>query len=234
MRQAVAYGLDRAGVVKSFYAGRGTVANEFMPPQVVGYSKTVPKYTYNPEKAKQLLQQAGLTLPVEVDFWYPTDVSRPYMPDPAAELPGVRREPRQVRLQGRPERALRGGPDYLGPRPGGQGAGSNLIGWTGDFGDPDNFVGTFFRTKQAQWGFNNPQLFALLNKALTRRTSRSAPRSTRQANNMIMKFLPGVPYVHTKPALAFQKNVIGLHPEPGVPGAVRDRPLRRIARSRIA
>ena len=83
VRQAVAYGLDRAGVVKSFYAGRGTVADEFMPPEVVGYSKTVPKYTYNPEKAKQLLQKAGLTLPVEVEFWYPTDVSRPYMPDPA-------------------------------------------------------------------------------------------------------------------------------------------------------
>ena len=83
VRQAVAYGLDRAGVVKSFYAGRGKVANEFMPPEVVGYSKDVTKYPYNPEKAKQLLQQAGLTLPVEVEFWYPTDVSRPYMPDPA-------------------------------------------------------------------------------------------------------------------------------------------------------
>ena len=45
---------------------------------------------------------------------------------------------------------------------------------------------------------------------------------------MIMKFLPGVPYVHTKPALAFQKNVDRVHPEPGVAGAVRDRPLRRI------
>ena len=80
VRQAVAYGLDRAGVVKAFYAGRGEVANEFMPPQVLGYAKNVAKYSYNPTKARQLLQQAGLTLPVEVEFWYPTDVSRPYMP----------------------------------------------------------------------------------------------------------------------------------------------------------
>ncbi len=34
VRQAVAHGLDRAGVVKAFYAGRGEVAHEFMPPQV--------------------------------------------------------------------------------------------------------------------------------------------------------------------------------------------------------
>jgi peptide/nickel transport system substrate-binding protein len=29
-----------------------------------------------------------------------------------------------------------------------------------------------------------------------------------------MDFLPGVPYVHTKPALAFQKNVVGYVPSP--------------------
>ncbi len=29
-----------------------------------------------------------------------------------------------------------------------------------------------------------------------------------------MKFLPIVPYVHSRPALAFQKNVIGYIPSP--------------------
>ena len=29
-----------------------------------------------------------------------------------------------------------------------------------------------------------------------------------------MQFLPGVPYVHTKPALAFAKNVKGFVPSP--------------------
>ena len=82
VRQAVAYGLDRASVVGSFYAGRGNVALNFEPPSVQGYNPNVTQYPYNPDKAKQLLQAAGLTLPVPVDFWYPTDVSRPYMPDP--------------------------------------------------------------------------------------------------------------------------------------------------------
>ena len=36
-----------------------------------------------------------------------------------------------------------------------------------------------------------------------------------------MKFLPGVPYVHTSPALAFQKNVNGYVPSPVVARAVR-------------
>ena len=61
---------------------------------------------------------------------------------------------------------------------------------------------------------NNPKLFALLKKALieTNLTKRAA--LYRQANNMIMNFLPGVPYVHTKPALAFQKRVTGYIPSP--------------------
>jgi peptide/nickel transport system substrate-binding protein len=213
VRQAVAYGLDRAGVVKSFYAGRGTVADEFMPPQVVGYSKTVKKYTYDPEKAKQLLRQAGLTLPVEVEFWYPTDVSRPYMPDPARNFQAFAASLDKSGFKVIPKSAP-WRPDYVSRVQAGTAGALNLIGWTGDFGDPDNFIGTFFRTKQGQWGFNNPKLFALLNKALieTNLTKRAA--LYRQANNMIMQFLPGVPYVHTKPALAFQKNVVGYIPSP--------------------
>ena len=38
-----------------------------------------------------------------------------------------------------------------------------------------------------------------------------------------MDFLPGVPYVHTKPALAFEANVTGYVPSPVVARAVLDR-----------
>ncbi len=31
---------------------------------------------------------------------------------------------------------------------------------------------------------------------------------------MVMKYLPMVPYVHTKPALGFQKRVVGYTPSP--------------------
>src|SRR5207302_6573474 len=44
VRQAVAYGLDRASVVRSFYFGRAVVAQEFLPPQIFGWTNKVPKY----------------------------------------------------------------------------------------------------------------------------------------------------------------------------------------------
>ena len=83
VRQAVAYGLNSAAIVKAFYGGVGTPATQFLPPSLVGYAKKgVPLFKYDPAKSIALLKQAGLTPPVKIDFWWPTSVSRPYMPDP--------------------------------------------------------------------------------------------------------------------------------------------------------
>ncbi len=213
VRQAVAYGLDRSAVVKGFYAGRGVVADQFMPDQVVGFAKTgVPQYTYDPNKAKALLQQAGLTLPVAVDFWYPTSVSRPYMPDPKrnAEAFGASLEKAgfKVTFHSSPWR-----PDYLGSVQSGK-AQLYLLGWTGDFGDPANFLNVHFGAPNDQFGFSNPALFSLLQKADSETNLTKRAALYQQASIMVMKFLPMVPYVHSKPALGFQKKVNGYKPSP--------------------
>ena len=208
VRQAVAYGLDRVSVVKSFYGGRAQVATQFMPPQLFGWAKDVKKYSFNPARAKQLLQQAGLTLPVEIEFWYPTDISRGYMPDPQrnfqAFAASLEKSGFKVVAKSAPWR-----PDYVSRVQAGTAGHLNLIGWTGDFGDPDNFIGTFFRTKQSQWGPINPKIHSLLNQALAETNADVRVALYKRANRLIMQTLPGVPYVHTKPALAFKKNVVG-------------------------
>jgi peptide/nickel transport system substrate-binding protein len=212
VRQAVAYGLDRASVIKAFYAGRGVVAKEFQPPSLFGYSKTVKQYSYNPAKSRALLKAAGLKLPVKISFWYPTEVSRPYMPDPQKNFQAFAASLTKAGFKVVPH-AAPWSPDYLGGVQDGK-AQVYLYGWTGDYGDPDNFDGTFFRTPQKQWGFNNKAIFDILTKA--RDESNLAKRTAlyRRANNMLMNFLPGVPYAHTSPALAFQKNVNGYVPSP--------------------
>ena len=213
VRQALAFGLDRAGVVNGFYAGRGQVANQFLPPLVVGYAnKGVPVYTFNPDKAKQLLQQAGVTLPLAVDFYYPTSVSRPYMPDPKKNAEafgaGLEKSGFKVTFHAAPWR-----PDYLGEVQSGK-AELYLLGWTGDFGDPANFLNVHFGAVNDQFGFNNPSLFSLLQKADSETNLEKRAALYQQASIDVMKFLPMVPYVHSMPALAFQKNVLGNKPSP--------------------
>ena len=212
VRQAVAYGLDRASVVKAFYGGRGVVAKEFQPPSLFGYSNNVKQYPYNPAKSRALLKAAGLKLPVKINFWYPTSVSRPYMPDPQKNFEAFSASLTKAGFKVVPH-AAPWNPDYLGGVQDGK-AQVYLYGWTGDFGDPEDFAGVFFRTPQKQWGFNNPAIFNILTKARDESSLAKRIALYKQANNMIMNFLPGVPYVHTSPALAFQKNVNGYVPSP--------------------
>ena len=213
VRQAVAAGLDREAVVKNFYAGRGDVATQFMPPSLFGYADDVMKYNYDPAKAKALLQKAGVKTPLKVDFWYPTDVSRPYMPDPKRNFEAFAASLNKSGFQVVPHSAP-WSPDYVGRVDEGKAGALNLIGWTGDFGDPDNFVGTFFQQPTDQFGFENEEIFNTLNEAETETDSAKRTALYEEANREIMKFLPGVPYVNTEPALAFNSNVKGYVPSP--------------------
>ncbi len=212
VRQAIAHGLNRQEVVDNFYGGRGEVAKEFMPPEVTGYADDVTEYEFDPEKSKQLLQEAGLTLPVPIEFWYPSDVSRPYMPDPKRNFEAFRQSLEQSGFKVTPKTAP-WSPDYLGNVDEGN-AQVYLLGWTGDYGDPDNFVGTFFQNPQKAWGFTNQEIHTALADAETETDLEAREQAYQEANRKIMDFLPGVPYVHTKPALAFAANVSGYEPSP--------------------
>ena len=206
VRQAVAHGLDRASVVAAFYAGRGQVAHQFQPPSLFGWAEDVKKYPYNPARSKQLLGQAGLSLPVEIEFWYPTGVTRPYMPDPKRNFEAFAASLEQsgfkVVAKSAPWR-----PDYVKNVNQGTAGHLNLIGWSGDYGDPDNFLGTFFQEYNPQWGFRNAKITNLLNRAEEEVNLAKRIKLYQEANREIMKFLPGVPYAHTKPALGAEKRI---------------------------
>jgi peptide/nickel transport system substrate-binding protein len=215
VRQAIAHGLNREEVVSEFYPEGAEVATQFMPPLVEGYADDVTEYEFDPERSKQLLQEAGLTLPVQIEFWYPSDVSRPYMPDPKRNFEAFRASLEQSGFRVVPKTAP-WSPDYLGQVDEGN-AGIYLLGWTGDYGDPDNFVGTFFQNPQKAWGtiaHPNQEVTDKLNEAETETDLEAREGLYQEANRLIMDWLPGVPYVHTKPALAFTANVEGYEPSP--------------------
>jgi peptide/nickel transport system substrate-binding protein len=209
VRQAVAYGLNRAAVVKNFYYGTGQVAHEFQPPSLFGYAKNVPKYAYNPTKAKALLNSSACKVPCKIDFWYPTDVSRPYMPDPKRNFEGFAASLNDsgfnVVAHSAPWR-----PTYVPKVNEGSAGDLNLIGWTGDYGDPDNFLGTFFRNFNPQFGFNNSAITGILNRALNEPNFPKRVKLYQQANILIMKYLPGIPYAHATPALGAEKRITKL------------------------
>ena len=132
---------------------------------------------------------------------------------PEAELRGLRGQPEQVRLQGRPaQRAVE--PRLRGPRRRGQGRSP----------EPDRLDRRLRRSRQlhrdvlpaADRPVRVPERGDLQHAQQGGAGDRSAKRTElyKEANEEIMRFLPGVPYVNTKPALAFKSNVKGYVPSP--------------------
>lgn len=211
IRQAVAYAINRQALVTANYPPGSAVAKEFMPPELFGYADDVTTYDYSVDKAKQAIAESGVTNPT-LEFWYPTNVSRPYMPDPEANYQAMKAdlEAAGFKVTTKSDDWANGYLDTV------QSGGSQLylFGWTGDFGDPDNFVGTFFRTKQPQWGPIDPTIYTTLEKARTDPNETERTATYQEANKKIMDFLPGLPYVHTSPRLVLAKGITGYVPSP--------------------
>lgn len=64
VRQAVDYAIDREAIAKNVLLDTVTPGAGPIPPGSWAYDASVAQFTHDPAKAKQLLQQAGLTLPV--------------------------------------------------------------------------------------------------------------------------------------------------------------------------
>jgi peptide/nickel transport system substrate-binding protein len=221
VRQAIAYALNRPAVLKAEYPAGSTVADQFVPSLVTGYNPSVPQYPYNPAKAKQLLAQAGLPHPT-IKFWYPTGISRPYMPDPEANFEAFSANLTAVGFKVIPV-AEPWSPDYLNSVSSGK-AQVFLLGGTGNFNDPDNFLGTWFSGTDPEWGKLPAQLTSEVNgyRDLTNPAQRTADYL--KLNAYIMTVLPGLPYASTEPIMAFDKDVKGYVPSP-----VEIEPLRLVS-----
>jgi len=59
VRQALAYAIDRRPMLQYLMRGFARPADSILPPESWAYKKDVPRYDYNPARARQLLDQAG-------------------------------------------------------------------------------------------------------------------------------------------------------------------------------
>lgn len=59
LRQAIAHAIDKESMLMGAVEGAGVIVDNAIPRQCFGYSEDVKGYEYNPEKAKELLAEAG-------------------------------------------------------------------------------------------------------------------------------------------------------------------------------
>ncbi|MFJ4224227.1 ABC transporter substrate-binding protein [Microbacterium sp. NPDC089695] len=207
VREALSYAIDKDALISQVLPEGTEKAIEFVPDTVNGYNPDVTTYDYDPEKAKALLAEAGYTEanPLTLDFNYPVNVSRPYMPDPEQIFTVLSSQLSEVGVQTTPVSQEWG--EYLDRITGTPDHGIHLLGWTGDYNDTDNFVGVFFGQQSAEWGFDNAELFQKLTEARGVPSLDDQTALYEDINEMVAEFIPGVPLAHPAPTLAFDPRV---------------------------
>jgi peptide/nickel transport system substrate-binding protein len=216
VRQALAYAIDRATLVSAALPEGSQVAREFYPDTVDGWARDVQQYSYDPQRARDLLRQAGASN-LTVNFSWPTEVSRPYLPNPQRIFGAIKEDLELAGVTVNPvSKPWNGG--YLDDVDNAR-ADLFLLGWTGDYNSPDNFIGTFFGTLQnrfwleaAPWG---AALVDELHAADAEPDKQTRTRMYQQINRELMgEYLPAVPISHSPSAIVVNKRVKGLVQSP--------------------
>jgi len=226
VRQAFAMAINKKPIVDSFFGGTGQVANQFQPPALWGYNKDLKDWTYDAAAAKKLLADAGYPngiskvtfdgKEVPLEFWY-MPVSRPYYPNPKDIATAIAADWAKAGINVQLQTV--DWATYLDKRKNGL-LPLYMLGWTGDNGDPDNFVCYFFCTDAkdtpiTREGFvADKEVSDLLKKAaVTIKQSDRAPMY-QKAEQLIHDKVLRIFIANNQPPLAFLANVEGYIPNP--------------------
>ncbi|MFI7675055.1 ABC transporter substrate-binding protein [Actinophytocola sp. NPDC049390] len=216
VRQAIAHAIDREALVKQQLPEGAKVAENFYPDTVDGWTDDVEKYNYDPDKAKQLLADAGQSN-LTVNFYWPTEVTRPYMPNPQDMFGLIRGNLEAVGIKlNVVSKPWNGG--YLEDVDQGK-ADLFLLGWNGDYNTPDNFIGNFFSDPNNRFGTGNSPWGKTLAQEIQDADSEPDAEKRKGMYEELNKklkaeYLPAVPISHSPPALVVAENVKGLVPSP--------------------
>ena len=146
VRKALNMAIDKKAIIDAVYLSTGIAAKNPIPPSMWSYNDDVKDDPFDQAAAKKLLAEAGFPNGFETDLWA-MPVQRPYNPNAKriAELMqadfakiGVKAEIKSFEWGEYRKRAQAGEHQMA------------QLGWTGDNGDPDNFLHTLLGCASAQ------------------------------------------------------------------------------------
>ncbi|HGM6860486.1 TPA: ABC transporter substrate-binding protein [Serratia rubidaea] len=209
VRQALSYAVDKKAIVAAVFKESGTPASSLLPPGMLGYNDKLPGYEYNPQKARELLKQAGLEKGFTTDIWS-MPVARPYNPNSRRIAEMIQSDWAQVGVKANIV-TWEWGQYLAGLRKGEQH--SALYGWVSDNGDPDNFA-TLLGCDGVQSGANvarwcDKSYDALIKQAIAVNTPAERGKLYQQAQEVFAKQAPWLPLANGKVFYATRNNLSG-------------------------
>ena len=217
VRQALNMAVDKEALITAFYNGLAEPAKNPMPPSLWGYNNGIKDYEYDPEKARALLAEAGYPNGFETDFWY-MPVPRPYIPQGKKMSEAMQSMFTEIGVK--TTLVTEDWAIYLDKTGKGEHT-MAFLGWTGDNGDPDNFLYVLLDKDNAKAPdagniafYKNDELHDILIKAQQSGDLEERAELYEQAQVIIHNDAPWIPLVHSTPPLLGKSNLTGFNPHP--------------------
>ncbi|MBA2692076.1 MAG: ABC transporter substrate-binding protein [Rubrobacter sp.] len=217
VRQAITRAINMERIVESFFGDTAEVASNAMPPTVPFFREETEPYPYDPDEARSLLEEAGLGDGFSAQLWY-MPIPRPYMPNARGVAQAMQNDLEEVGIN--VELVTREWGTYLDET----GRGEHdmcILGWTGDNGDPDNFLNVLLSSRGATETdaqnvayYQNPELDEILDNAAETIDEDERRELYAEAQQIIYEDAPWAPIEYAEPPLGFQANVSGYEPSP--------------------
>lgn len=214
VREALAYAINKPAIIEAFFAGLGQAAVNPLPPSIWGHNNDIKDREFSIDKAKQLLSEAGFPNGFKIKFWA-MPVARPYMPDGVKIAEAIQQDLKKIGVEA--EIVTMEWATYLEKTKAGEQE-MFMLGWTGDNGDPDNFLATLLDknniggNNRTRWA--NEDAHKLLIAAQSATTKEEREKLYLQVQEIIFKDVPMVPLAHSTPAMAAKAGVINYKPHP--------------------
>ncbi|PJG86159.1 ABC transporter substrate-binding protein [Conservatibacter flavescens] len=197
VRQALNYATDKQTIIQAVYQGAGIPAKNPLPPTIWGYNDKIEDYPFDLEKAKQLLTEAGYPDGFEIELWV-QPVVRNSNPNPRRMSEILQADWAKIGVKAKLVTYEWG--DYIKRTKAGE-LGAGTYGWSGDNGDPDNFLSPLLgcsnigNSNYARWC--NQDYQGLLDKAIGLSDKNERAKLYEQAQVIVKEQAPWVTIAHS-------------------------------------
>ena len=209
VRKALNMAINKQAIVDAVFQGAASPAKNPIPPTMWSYNDAIEDDKYDPDAAKKMLEDAGVSN-LSMKVWA-MPVARPYMLNArrAAEL--IQADFQKIGVT--VEVVSYEWAEYLERSKAKDRDGAVILGWTGDNGDPDNFLHTLLGcaavggNNRAQWC--NEEFDKIVNDAKVQTDQAARTKLYEEAQVVFKREAPWATLDHSLVVMPMRKEVTG-------------------------
>lgn len=212
VRLAINHAFNKTDIIEKLYQGTGVPAKNPIPPSLWSYDDTIEDYPYDPERAKQLLAEAGYPDGFETTLWA-LPIPRPYIPNGQALAEILQTQLIDIGINA--TIVTYDWNTYIAKTQNGE-HDMAMLGWSAS-ADPDNFLYYLLSKTTANKPdalniafYRSDEMQDVLDRARTSTIHAERIELYQQAQAIFHRDVPWVPLAHAQRLLVINKDVQNL------------------------